>query len=202
MDENQIYVYIEETPVEIPEYNAIELFKKATQVDKGNMFAREKLAQLELKNENYLQAAMQFENILDITQAEGCYKKALDTPEKFEKNGDFILRKGGDISEIKQLYWKSISILRKNPQENQAQIKTLFKKIYLSDKALKAVMNHFLKLSEEGLPIFPQSKVIKSESTEIYDGDINLDEMEDDAPGHRVEDLSDEEIKLFGLDNK
>jgi hypothetical protein len=61
---------------------------------------------------------MQFENILDITQAEGCYKKALDTPEKFEKNGDFILRKGGDISEVKQLYWKSISILRKNPQEN------------------------------------------------------------------------------------
>ena len=166
------------------------------------MLAREKLAQLELKNENYLQAAMQFENILDFTQAEECYKKALASPEKFEQNGDFILRKGGDISEVKELYFKSISILRKNPQENQAQIKTLFKKIYLSDKALKAVMNHFLKLSEEGFPIFPQSKVIKSESTEIYDGDINLDEMEDDAPGHRVEDLSDEEIKLFGLDNK
>jgi hypothetical protein len=29
-DENQVCVYIEETPVEIPEYNAIELFKKAT----------------------------------------------------------------------------------------------------------------------------------------------------------------------------
>jgi hypothetical protein len=63
-------------------------------------------------------------------------------------------------------------------------------------------MNHFLKLSEEGFPIFPQSKVFKSESIEIYDGDINLDEIEDDAPGHRVEDLSDEEIKLFGLDKK
>lgn len=44
-------------------------------------------------------------------------------------------------------------------------------------------MNHFLKLSEEGFPIFPQSKVIKSESIEIYDGEINLDEIEDDASG-------------------
>ena len=63
-------------------------------------------------------------------------------------------------------------------------------------------MNHFLKLSEEGFPIFPQSKVIKSESIEINDGEINLDEIEDDASGQKVEGLTDEEIKLFRLNNK
>lgn len=65
------------------------------------MFAREKMAQLELKNQNYLQSALQFEIILDITQAEVCYEKASESAEKFEQNGDFILRKGGEISDVK-----------------------------------------------------------------------------------------------------
>tara|TARA_B110000285_G_C14840961_1_gene475330 strand:- start:412 stop:558 length:147 start_codon:yes stop_codon:yes gene_type:complete len=48
-----------------------------------------------------LQAALQFEIILNITQAEVCYEKASESAEKFEQNGDFILRKGGEISDVK-----------------------------------------------------------------------------------------------------
>lgn len=48
------------------------------------MSAREKLAELELKNKNFLQAALQFELILDYIQAEDCYKNAEDSAEKFE----------------------------------------------------------------------------------------------------------------------
>ena len=71
-------------PQERLELNELELFQKAMEVDRGNMYAREKLAQIELRSENYLKAALQFEAILDFIQAEGCYNKARDSPEKFE----------------------------------------------------------------------------------------------------------------------
>jgi len=66
------------TSTETDKYSELDLFKFASEVDKGNMFAREKLAYLELQNENYLEAALQFELILDFIQAEFCYGKALD----------------------------------------------------------------------------------------------------------------------------
>ena len=150
------------------------------------MYAREKLAQIELKGENYLKAALQFEAILDFIQAEGCYEKARDSPEKFEQNGDFILRKGGEVGLVKELYLKAVSYLRKNPVENEGKIKKLFKKIHLCAKVQQCVMDHFLKLSEDQFPIFPQSKVIKEESIEIVDGEVDLSEIEDDPPGQKI----------------
>lgn len=57
-------------PQERLELSELELFQKAMEVDRGNMYAREKLAQIELKGENFLKAALQFEAILDFIQAE------------------------------------------------------------------------------------------------------------------------------------
>ena len=47
-------------------------------------------------------------------------------------------------------------------------------------------MYYFLRLSYENFPIFPQSKVIKKESTEIIDGLICLNLFEDDPQGHQI----------------
>lgn len=43
-----------------------------------------------------------------------------------------------------------------------------------------------MKLSEDQFPIFPQSKVIKEESIEIVDGEVDLNEIEDDPPGQKI----------------
>ena len=48
------------------------------------MFAREKLAYLEENKGNFLQAALQYEAILGIEEADACYEKAPDGPDKFE----------------------------------------------------------------------------------------------------------------------
>jgi hypothetical protein len=40
------------------EFTELELFKKASQIDKGNIYARRKLAYLEYDKESYLSAAL------------------------------------------------------------------------------------------------------------------------------------------------
>jgi hypothetical protein len=70
------------------------------------MYARRKLANLEFEKKNYLDAALQFEKILDFVKADECYAKSISlikeqndidrvaSSEIHEQYGDYLVRKG------------------------------------------------------------------------------------------------------------
>lgn len=92
----------------------LELFKEAVKVDRGNLTALRKLADLEFQNEMFLEAALSYEKIKDFLSADQCYEEANAAAESHEQMGDYLVRRSlmnKDIDAATENYMKAISHL-------------------------------------------------------------------------------------------